>query len=156
MLWKFCYFCQEFQLTETKLEDRKKNTSKWKTFYWIMVLTIFVALIFLVRFVLNSSKIYVDKSTVIHPYFIEWDLERDGSLRINEPYFLDTRATFIPKDLEKLQLDSSIYTPLIENSRDGSKLSDLTKPYLLWKNANSDTIHVLKNNIHLNFKIYQP
>lgn len=118
-----------------------------------MVMIIFVALIFLVRFVLNSSKIYVDKSTAIDPYYIEWDLERDGSLRINEPYFLDTNCSFIEKDLGKLKVDSSIYVPLVQEAKFGSTLKDIEKPYLIWKHANSDTIHVLKNNILLNFKL---
>lgn len=118
-----------------------------------MVMIIFVALIFLVRFVLNSSKIYVDKSTAINPYYIEWDLERDGSLRINEPYFLDTNCNFIEKDLDKLKLDSSIYVPLVQETKFGGSLQDIEKPYLIWKHANSDTIHVLKNNILLNFKL---
>ena len=81
-----------------------------------MVMVIFVALIFLVRFVLNSSKVFVDKSTAINPYYIEWDLERDGSLRINEPYFLNTQCTFIKKDLDKLKVDSSIYVPFLCNT----------------------------------------
>ncbi len=114
---------------------------------------IFIALIFLVRFVLNSSKIYVDKSTSINPYYIEWDLEKDGSLRINEPYFLDTHCTFIEKDLDKLKVDSSIYVPLVLEAKFGGTLQDIERPYLIWKHANNDTIHVLKNNILLNFKL---
>ena len=121
-----------------------------------MVFTIFIALVFLVRFVLNSSKIYVDESTVINPFYIEWSLERDGSLRINEPCFLDTRAPLIDQDLISLQKDSSIYHSLILKSNSESTLRDISKPYLLWKNANSDTLHVLKNNVHLSFKLYQP
>lgn len=116
-----------------------------------MVLTIFISLIFLVRFVLNSSKIYVDNSTIIHPFYIEWSLERDGSLRINDPYYLNTQSKFIVQDLDKLKLDSSLYNPLILHSQTGGSLKDVMHPYLIWKNANSDTIHVLKNNIHLNF-----
>jgi hypothetical protein len=138
------------------LEQRKKKNPNWKKFYWVMVVTIFIALIFLVRFVLNSSKIYVDESTAINPFVIEWSLERDGSLRINEPYYLDTRAKFIEQNLDKLQVDSSIYVPLISDTKTESSLADIKHPYLLWKNANSDTIHVLKNNIHLNFQLYQP
>ena len=116
-----------------------------------MVLSILVSLIFLVRFVLNSSKIYVEKSTVINPYYIEWSLERDGSLRINEPYFLKTNAKFIPEELDKLKLDTSIYNPLILESKTGSTIADISKPYLIWKRANSDTIHIVKNNILLKF-----
>jgi hypothetical protein len=121
-----------------------------------MVFTIFIALIFLVRFVLNSSKIYVDESTVIHPYYIEWTLERDGSLRINEPYFLDTKAKFIDQDVSHIQKDSALFNSLIVNSQTGGTLEDLKKPYLIWKNAYSDTIHVLKNNIHMNFQLHKP
>src|SRR5690606_13673676 len=119
------------------------------------VVTIFVSLIFMVRFVLNSSKIFVDKTTVIHPYYIDWSLERDGSLRINEPFYLKTEAPFMKEDLEKLALDSVIYTSLILNSKTGNTLRDLPHPYLVWKNENSDTIHVLKNSIVLNFSLVE-
>ncbi len=95
----------------------------------------------------------MDKDTTINPYYIEWGLERDGSLRINEPYFLNTNCVFIQKDLDKLELDSSIYVPLVQEAKFGSTLKDIEKPYLIWKHANSDTIHVLKNNILLNFKL---
>lgn len=135
------------------MAKKKKHKSHWRYYYWLMVLTIFIALIFMVRFVLNSSKIFVDKDTTINPYYIEWGLERDGSLRINEPYFLNTNCVFIQKDLDKLELDSSIYVPLVQEAKFGSTLKDIEKPYLIWKHANSDTIHVLKNNILLNFKL---
>lgn len=133
------------------MTKNKKIKLNWKFFYWLMVFAMFVALIFLVRFVLNSSKIYVDKSTVINPYYIEWSLEPDNSLRINEPYYLKTDAKFIQEDLDKLKLDTSIYNPLILHSNTGSTLQDIEKPYLLWKKANSDTIQVVKNNILLKF-----
>ena len=131
----------------------KKN--QWKLFYWATVLAIFVSLIFMVRFVLNSSKIFVNKSTVIHPYYIDWSLERDGSLRINEPFYLKTEAQFIPEDLEKLAEDSLIYSSLILNSKTGNTLKDLPHPYMVWKNADSDTLHVLKNSIVLNFSLVE-
>jgi len=143
-----------YQKSQKDLSNKKKKyPTRWKYYYWLMVLLIFVALVFMVRFVLNSSKVFVDKSTVINPYLIEWPLERDGSLRINEPYFLNTNSTFIQKDLDKLKLDSSIYIPLIEESTSGGTLRDVERPYLLWKHAGSDTIHILKNNILLNFKL---
>ncbi|NLN34255.1 MAG: hypothetical protein GX159_11770 [Flavobacteriaceae bacterium] len=133
------------------MSKKKKHKSRWKYYYWFMVVTIFIALIFMVRFVLNSSKVYVDRITPIYPHYIEWGLERDASLRIKEPYFVKTNPVFIRKDLDKLSLDSSIYVPLIEKSNSGSTLKDVNRPYLIWKNANSDTIHVLKNNILLQF-----
>lgn len=139
--------------SKKELSKKKKYKSRWKYYYWFMVILIFVALVFMVRLVLNSSKVFVDKSTVINPYFIEWTLERDGSLRLNEPYFLNTSSVFIKEDLDKLKLDSSIYIPLIEKSTTGSTLKDVEKPYLIWKHAENDTIHVLKNNILLNFKL---
>ncbi len=135
------------------MAKKKKHKSHWRYYYWLMVLTIFIALIFMVRFVLNSSKIFVDKETPINPYYIEWGLERDGSLRINEPYFLNTNCEFIQKDLDKLKVDSSIYFALVQDTKSGGTLKDIEKPYLIWKHAKSDTIHVLKNNILLNFKL---
>lgn len=136
------------------MSKKKKHKSRWRYYYWIMVLIIFVALVFMVRFVLNSSKVLVDISTPINPHYIEWDLERDGSLRINEPYFLATDIEFIPTDLDKLKVDSSLYVALVKESTSGSTLKDVKKPYLIWKNANSDTVHVVKNNIVLKFKMH--
>lgn len=131
------------------------NQSKWKYYYWIMVVTIFIALIFLVRYVLNSSKVFVDYETPINPYFIEWGLEPDGSLRINEPYFLKTDYSLLKQDEEKIMMDSSTVSTLHADSNSGTYLRDVKKPYLLWKNANSDTIHVLKNNLLLNYKMVE-
>src|SRR5690606_12852309 len=97
----------------------------------------------MVRFVLNSSKVYVEKSTLINPYMIEWSLERDGSLRINEPFYLKTDAKLIDDDLTDAFNDSSLFT----NNGSERILRNLKSPYLIWKNAESDTIHVLKNNV---------
>ncbi len=109
----------------------------------------------MVRFVLNSSKIYVEKTTVIHPYKIDWTLERDGSLRINDPYYLKTDAELLLTDSDIFNNDSSIYKNLFlksgTNSENRATLRDLERPYLLWKNADSDTIYILKNNIPLFF-----
>lgn len=90
---------------------------------------------------------------MIHPYYIDWSLERDGSLRINDPFYINTQAKFMKENLDKLKSDSTIYSSLIQNSTTGSTLMDLPRPYLIWKNPNSDTIHVLKNNIVLNFDL---
>ena len=116
------------------------------------MVVIFIALVLMVRFVLDVSRIYVDKSTSINPYYIEWGLEKDNTLRLNDPYYLTTKHQFIRQNLEKLKLDTSIYNPLLIHSKTGGTLADLPKPYLLWKKANNDTIHVLKNDILLNFK----
>lgn len=105
-----------------------------------MVLSIFVALVFMVRFVLNSSKVFVSKEIAIHPMQVEWGLERDGSLRINEPYFLKTDCELI---LEKPN----------STNQDKQTLKDMENPYLIWKHAESDTIHVLKNNVLFQFKL---
>lgn len=130
----------------------KKGSRKWKYLYWTMVVSIFIALIVMVRFVLDVSKIYVDKTLPINPYYIEWKQEPNGTIRLNEPYYLQTRHKFIRENLEKLKLDTAIYNPLILRSKTGGTLADVEHPYVLWKKANNDTIHVLKNNILLSFK----
>lgn len=134
------------------LKTRKQESINWKIYYWIMVVAIFLALVFMVRFVLNSSKIYIDKTTIIDPYYIEWKAEKDGSFRLNDPYYIKGHYKFIHEDLDKLKLDPTTYNPLIINSKTGGTLSDVPQPFLIWKRANSDTIHILKNNIVLNFK----
>ena len=101
----------------------------------------------MVRFVLNSSKVFVDRSTAINPYFIEWGLERDGSLRINEPYFLKTNCQLISETKDPSLIDTTIQKNAI------TVLREMEKPYLIWKHADNDTIHVLKNNIQFKFKL---
>lgn len=118
-----------------------------------MVFSIFIALIAMVRFVLDASKIYVDKNMPINPYYIDWKVENNGLLRLNDPYYLQTKHRFIRENLDKLKLDTGIYNPLIIHSKTGGTLVDVQHPYILWKKANNDTIHVLKNNILLNFKM---
>lgn len=133
------------------MKSKKKSGNQWKIIYWITVFLIFIALIFMVRFVLNSSKVYVEKSTLINPFMIEWSLERDGSLRINEPFYLKTDAKLIDDDLTDVFSDSSLFT----NNSPERILKNLNSPYLIWKNAESDTIHVLKNNVAMHFLMQQ-
>lgn len=129
-----------------------KKNQNWKKIYWAIVLIIFIALVLMVRFVLDHSKIYVDKTTLINPYYIEWGLDKNKDLRLNDPYYLRTQHKFIRENLDKLKLDTSIYNSLIIRTNTESTLQDVKEPYLIWKKANNDTIHVLKNNILLNFK----
>jgi len=138
------------------LNTQIKKNQNWKKIYWVIVLIIFIALIFMVRFVLDVSRIYIDKTTVINPYYIEWSIDKDNSLRLNDPYYINSvKYKFIKENLDKLELDTSIYNPLMIRTKTGSSLRDIPQPYLIWKKANNDTIHVLKNNILLNFK-FQP
>lgn len=134
------------------MDSQIKKNQNWKKIYWAIVLIIFIALVIMVRFVLDTSRIYVDKTTLINPYYIEWGLDKNNNLRLNDPYYLNTKHKFIRENLDKLKLDTSIYNPLILNSKTGGTLQDIKEPYLIWKKANNDTIHVLKNNILLNFK----
>lgn len=108
----------------------------------------------MVRFVLNSSKVYVSKDLAIHPMQIEWGLERDGSLRINEPYFLRTDCELILEKPNSENTDSisSVISPLSDKK---TTLKDLENPYLIWKHAESDTVHVLKNNVLYHFKLVE-
>ncbi|MBA5629255.1 hypothetical protein HU137_05660 [Moheibacter sp. BDHS18] len=129
------------------MAKKKKYKSRWKYYYWFMVISIFVALVFMVRFVLNSSKVFVDNEIEIYPMLVEWGLERDGSLRINEPYFLNTDLELIAESQDSTLLDSNL------NIVEIASLKDLEKPYLIWKHAESDTIQVLKDNVLLKFKL---
>jgi hypothetical protein len=124
----------------------------WRNIYWAAVVLIFVALVLMVRFVLNTSKIYIDQTTIIEPYYVEWGIEKDSALRLNDPYYIKTNYKFIRENLDKLKLDTSIYNPLILRSKSGSSLGDVPQPYVIWKRKNSDTIHILKNNIILDFR----
>lgn len=132
--------------------NRNKESKNWNRLYWLMVLIIFVALVILVRFVLNVSRINIDKSVPINPYHITWEPNADGSLRLNDPYYMNTDHTFINNYLDEIKADSALYNVLILNPKHNSTLRDIEPPYLMWKDANNDTIHILKNDIILNFK----
>lgn len=130
-----------YQLTEKNLRTKRKT--HWELFYWLMILCILIALVFMVRFVLNSSKIMVDESMPIHPFEIDWGLERDGSLRVNDPFYLDADAHLFPN--ETIHLSPTAAEEL--------QLKDLKYPYLIWKNKGSDTLHVIKNDEHFKFQL---
>lgn len=131
---------------------RNKESRNRNRLYWLMVLTIFVALIVLVRFVLDSSRIYIDKRVPINPYYIAWDVNENGYLRLNDPYYMHTNHVLIKNNLEDIKTDSILYNSLILNPTHNSTLRDVKPPFLMWKKADNDTIHILKNNIILNFK----
>lgn len=82
---------------------------------------------------------------------VEWGLERDGSLRINEPYFLKTDCELILENPDSRHQDSIL--SFISPNDDKQTLKDMENPYLIWKHADSDTIHVLKNNVLFQFKL---
>lgn len=120
-----------------------------------MVCAILVALVFMVRFVLNSSKVFITEEMIINPLEIKWGLERDGSLRVNDPFYLDTKATLIKNSIDLVKNDSTLQLELLEDLENINHLKDVNHPYLLWKNKNSDTIHLLKNNTYLSFLLNQ-
>lgn len=107
----------------------------------------------MVHYVLDHSKVYVNKNTVIRPYLIEWTFEDDGTLKINEPFYLNTDAKLIDKDIEVVKNDSLLNALLNSDAETAGSFIQLEPPYLIWKNAKSDTIHVMKNDISLNFLI---
>lgn len=84
---------------------------------------------------------------------VEWGFERDGSLRINEPYFLKTDCELIREQSDSTLQDSLL--PFISPTDKKQTLKDMKNPYLIWKHAASDTIHVLKNNVLFQFKLAQ-
>lgn len=137
------------------MKANKKKETNWRTFYWIMVCAILIALVFMVRFVLNSSKIFVTEEMSIHPLEIKWGLERDGSLRVNDPFYLNTESSLIQTNVDLDKNDSVQKANLLEDLKGINYLKDVNQPYLLWKNKNSDTIHLLKNNVYMNFYLKQ-
>lgn len=134
-------------------KTKNKYSYRLKTTYWILVTAIFISLIFMVHYVLDHSKVYVNKNTVIRPYLIEWTFEDDGTLKINEPFYLNTDAKLIDKDIEVVKNDSLLNALLNSDAETAGSFIQLEPPYLIWKNAKSDTIHVMKNDISLNFLI---
>lgn len=105
----------------------------------------------MVRHVLDSSKVVIDKSLAIHPFKIQWSPNSEGLLRINEPFYLNTNAQLIQMDLDKLPWDEGVQKLLNLSADKENSLYDIPPPYTIWKHENSDTIYIMKSKLVLEF-----
>ena len=123
--------------------------------YYSVVGIFFLAIIFSVRHIVNTTRIFIGYEESISPVEILWDIDREDSiLRVEDPMYLANNY-FLSEDQKSRLIESAdslviaeVYSDSTENK--GSILN-LRAPYVLWKNPKNDTIKVFKNERMLMF-----
>ena len=122
-------------------------------FYAISVTTIFLFILFSVRYIVNTNKIYIDYEERVDPVQIFWQMDvSDSSLRVKEPLYLKDNYFIAKNQLHKLIKDSVYINEISDDSvsKPGS-IMNIKPPYILWKDAKSDTIKVFKSDYTYKF-----
>lgn len=122
-------------------------------FYALSVFFIFILILFSVRYIVNTNKIYIDYEEKVDPVQIFWQMDlNDSSLRVKEPLYLKDKYFIAANQKHKL-INDSIYINEINSdsiSKPGS-IMNIKPPYILWKDPKSDTIKVFKSNYTYKF-----
>ena len=122
--------------------------------YYIGILIFFTILIFSVRHIVNTTRIFVGYEDGFNPVNIKWNFdEKDSTLRVKDPIYVRNDYYLIDyKDKAFLKKDTILYAELFEDSLavKGNVLN-LKPPYFLWKEAKNDTLKVFKHNVTLKF-----
>lgn len=122
--------------------------------YYIGVFVFFTVLIFSVRYVVNTTRMFVSFETGFNPVLIKWDIDKsDSTLRIKEPIFLRKDYQLIKYDDNSfIQNDSVLFADLESDSiPNKGNLLNIQPPYYIWKEANNDTLKVFKHGVTLKF-----
>lgn len=126
---------------------------KDSVFYALCVCSIFLLILFSVRHIVNTNKIYVDYEEKVDPVQIFWAMDvSDSSLRLKEPLYIKDNYFIAENQIFKLKKDS-IYINEINNDsiRKAGSLLNINPPYVLWKDAKSDTVKVFKSHYTYKF-----
>lgn len=123
--------------------------------YYIGILVFFTVLIFSVRHVVNTTRIFVGNQDGFNPIYIKWSVdERDSTLRIKDPLYLK-KGYYLADNSDKFlkEKDPIIYEDLFNDSLVADKGSALNvkPPFYIWKEANNDTLKFFKNGTTLKF-----
>ena len=122
-------------------------------FYAFSVISIFLFILFSVRYIVNSNKIYVDFEEKVDPVQIYWQMDSEDSiLRIKEPLYLKDNYYLAENQKQKLTKDSIYINEISHDSISISgSLMNIKPPYILWKDAKNDTIKVFKSEFTYKF-----
>lgn len=123
-------------------------------FYYIGILVFFIVLIFSVRYIVNTTRVFVGYEDGFNPIQIKWDMDsRDSTLRVKDPMYLKDEYYLIHyTDQSFLEKDSVLYAEMFDDSlTTKGNLLNIKPPYFLWKEAKNDTLKVFKNSITLKF-----
>ncbi|MGV0922593.1 hypothetical protein [Empedobacter tilapiae] len=123
-------------------------------FYYIGILVFFIVLIFSVRHIVNTTRIFVGYEDGFNPIHIQWNIDhKDSTLRVKDPMYLRNDYYLIDYDDKSiLKNDTVLYAELFGDSlvSKGNALN-VEPPYFLWKDAKNDTLKIFKHNITLKF-----
>jgi hypothetical protein len=123
-------------------------------FYYAVVVGFIIALLFSVRYLINTTRIFVNSEEGFTPVLVKWNLdEKDSTLRIKDPLYLKKDYYLIDyKNDSFIKKDTVLYADLMEDSlvNKGSVLN-IKPPYYIWKEAKNDTLKVFKHNVTLKF-----
>ncbi|WP_334126632.1 hypothetical protein [Empedobacter brevis] len=123
-------------------------------FYYISVLVFFTVLIFSVRHIVNTTRIFVSYEDGFNPIHIKWNFDpKDSTLRVKDPMYLKNEYYLIDyKDKSFLKKDTVLYAELYDDSlTNKGNILNIQPPYFLWKEAKNDTLKVFKHSITLKF-----
>ena len=87
-------------------------------FYYIGVLVFFTVLIFSVRHIVNTTRIFVSYEDGFNPIHIKWNFDpKDSTLRVKDPMYLKNEYYLIDyKDRSFLKKDTVLYAELYDDS----------------------------------------
>jgi len=128
--------------------------------YYLGVVIFFVALLFSVRHLVNTTRVFVGYEDSFSPTLIKWSLdEKDSTLRIKDPLYLKKDYFLIDYKNDKfIKNDTILYADLMADSlTDKGCILNVKPPYYIWKEAKNDTLKVFKHNVTLKFtkrKVY--
>jgi hypothetical protein len=115
--------------------------------YFSIVLLFFVSILFSVRYIVNTTRIYVGYEEAINPTEIFWNIDSsDSILRVQDPLYLTKDYYLCNSHLERFKNDSVIMAELFKDSiPNKGSIINLKPPFVLWKNSQNDTIKIFKN-----------
>ncbi len=123
-------------------------------FYYVGVVVFLVVLLFSVRHLVNTTRIFVDNEDGFNPILVKWNLdEKDSTLRIKDPLYLKKDYFLIGyKNDSFIKNDTVLYADLMSDSlvNKGCVLN-VQPPYYIWKEAKNDTLKIFKQNVTLKF-----
>lgn len=121
--------------------------------YYSSVLLIFLFILFLVRYIVNNTRVFVGYEEGFSPTEIQWNCDKtDSILRVQEPLYLRNDYYLIHYNSQHVISDSVLKHELLNDSLPNKgSLMNVSPPYILWKNQKSDTIKLFKHNKTLKF-----
>ena len=87
-------------------------------FYYVGVVVFLVVLLFSVRHLVNTTRIFVDNEDGFNPILVKWNLdEKDSTLRIKDPLYLKKDYFLIGyKNDSFIKNDTVLYADLMSDS----------------------------------------